>query len=202
METAVDSQTWIEIGDLISKTLDAREKYRQGPQNQRTMAATWKPIVRLLHKFPEGTFTTYDYDTVSNIDPYSEEVLATFTEIIWAFSSGPVLDELDCPQTATDYYSYYGQDLYQIWYRSEPRDQTTWVTLFSRVTNDIANYNLITTDTTSRPGLVNSPRAAMAAHAWVITNSMCGSGPASHAIATRARQLWEDRCGHFVEAEN
>ncbi|CAJ0540853.1 Ff.00g077580.m01.CDS01 [Fusarium sp. VM40] len=200
MGTAVNPQTWIEIGDLISKALDAREKYRKGPQNQRTMATTWKPIERLLHKFPEGTFTTYDYDTVSNIDPYCEEVLATFTEIIWAFSSGPVLDGLDCPQAATDYYSYFGQDLYQIWYRSS--DNSTWSTLFSRVTNDIANYSLITTDTTSRSGLVNSPRAAMAAHAWVITNSMCGSGPASHAIATKARQLWEDRCGHFVETEN
>jgi hypothetical protein len=202
METAIDPQTWTEIDGLISKALDAREKYRQGPQNQRTMAATWKPIMQLLGKFPEGTFTTYDYDTMANIDPYSEEVLATFTEIIWAFSSGPVLDGLDCPQTATDYYSYYTQDLYQVWYRSEPSEHSTWASLFRKVTNNIANYNLITTDTTPRPGLVNSPRAAMAAHAWIVTNSMCGSGPESHATAVRARQLWEDRCGHFVEMQN
>ncbi|SPJ81624.1 uncharacterized protein FTOL_09029 [Fusarium torulosum] len=202
MGTAVDPQTWIEIDGLISKALDAREKYRQGPQNQRTMAATWKPIMRLLSKFPEGTFTTYDYDTMTNIDPYSEEVLTTFTEIIWAFSSGPILNELDCPQIATDYYSYYTRDLCQIWYRSEPSDHSTWANLFRKVTNNIANYKLITTDTTSRPGLVNSPRAAMAAHAWIVTNSMCDSSPDSHAIAVRARQLWEDRCGHFVEIEN
>ncbi|KAM0432452.1 hypothetical protein ACHAQK_009677 [Fusarium lateritium] len=200
MGTDVDPQTWIEIDGLISKALDARERYRQGPQNQQTMTATWKPIMRLLHKFPGGTLTTHNYDT--NINPYSEEILATFTEIMWAFSSGPILDGLDCPQTATDYYSYFTRDLYQIWYRSEPSEKRTWASLFRKVTNDIANYDLITTDTTSRSGLVNSPRAAMAAHAWIVTNSMCGSGPVGDAIAARARQLWEDRCGHFVEIEN
>ncbi|KAI8648496.1 hypothetical protein LRP88_02269 [Fusarium phalaenopsidis] len=204
MGTALDAQAWRDIDALIRNALQARETYRTGPKNPRTMAAAWKPIMELLAKFPEGTFTKNDHKDVANINPYGKEVLTAFTEGIWAFSSGPVLDDLDCPQTATDLYSYFGQDLYQVWYNSEPepKDNSGWAALFRDVTNDAADDNLITTDTTARPGLVNSPRAAMAAHAWVITNSMCGSGEVAHAIANRARQLWERRCGPFVVAQN
>jgi hypothetical protein len=202
MDTALDAQTWKEIDALIQKALGAREAYRTGTKDARTMAAAWRPIMRLLSKFPEGTFTRNNHEEIADIDPYGREVLTAFTEGIWAISLGPVLDDLDCPQTATDLYSYFGQDLYQVWYNSEPKDHNNWAALFREVTNNIADYNLITTDTTPRSGLTNSPRAAMAAHAWVITNSMSGSSNAGHAIANNARQLWEDRCGPFVVSEN
>ncbi|KAI8711297.1 hypothetical protein NCS52_01505700 [Fusarium sp. LHS14.1] len=154
MGTALDAQAWRDIDTLIRNALQARETYRTGPKNPRTTATTWKPIMQLLAKFPEGTFTKNDHKDIANINPYGKE------------------------------------------------DNSGWAALFRDVTNDAADDNLITTDTTARPGLVNSPRAAMAAHAWVITNSMCGSGEVAHAIANRARQLWERRCGPFVVAQN
>ncbi|KAK6702048.1 hypothetical protein SNK04_011954 [Fusarium graminearum] len=202
MEASLDVQDWKDIESLIQKALGAREAYRTGTKDARAMAAAWRPIMRLLAKFPEGTFTKNNNQDIADIDPYGKEVLTTFTEGMWAFSLGPVLDDLDCPQTATDLYSYFGQDLYQVWYNSEPKDKNNWAALFQDVTNKVTDYNLITNDTTARAGLDNSPRAAMAAHAWVITNSMCGSGDVGHAIASEARQLWETRCGPFVVSHN
>jgi hypothetical protein len=202
MDTALEPKDWKDIEALIQKALGARETYRTGAKDARSMAAAWRPIMRLLTKFPEGTFTKNNHQDISDLDPYGKEVLTAFTEGMWAFSLGPVLDDLDCPQTATDLYSYFGQDLYQIWYGSEPKDKNNWAGLFRDVTNEVADYKLITLDTTARPGLGNSPRAAMAAHAWVITNSMCGSGNIGHAIASEARQLWETRCGPFEVSHN
>lgn len=200
MEIHLDVQTWKDIESLIRKALEARETYRTGSKDARATAAAWRPVMKLLAKFPEDTFSKNDNQNIVDIDPYGKEVLNAFTEGIWAFSLGPVLDDLDCPQTATDLYSYFAQDLYQVWYRSESHN--SWAALFRQVTNHVADYSLITMDTTPRPGLTNSPRAAMAAHAWVITNSMSGSDETGWAIANAARQLWEDRCGPFVVSHN
>lgn len=126
-------------------------------------------------------------------------MLVAFTEGIWAFSLGSVLHDLNCPRTTTDLYSYFAQDLYQVWYDSDGRGRT-YVTLFSEVTNSVANRGFITMDAVARPGLVNSPRAATAAHAWIITNSMHGSYELE--MIQRARELWEARCGSFVVATN
>jgi hypothetical protein len=202
MATALDAEAWKSLDTLIRKALKERETYRTGTQNGRTRTAAWKPIAQLLAKFPEGPFTKNDHRDIINIDPYGKEVLTALTEGIWAFSLGPVLDDLDCPQTATDLYSYFGQDLYQVWYHSEPRDKNIWAALFREVTNDTADDNLITKDTAVRHGLVNSPRAAMGAHAWVITNSMTGNDEHEKRIVNSARQFWEKRCGPFVVSQN
>ncbi|RGP79421.1 hypothetical protein FLONG3_2476 [Fusarium longipes] len=202
MTISLDAKTWKEIDTLIRKALEARETYRPGPRNARTMSEAWKPIMRLIAKFPDGTFTKNKHEEIADINPYGTEVLTALTECIWAFSLGPVLDDLDCPQTATDLYSYFGQDLYQVWYHSEQMETKRWASLFRDVTNDVADYRLITTDTAPRQGLTNSPRAAMAAHAWVITNAMSGSDDIGQDIADRAKRLWESRCGPFVVAWN
>ena len=196
MVILLSDQTWRDIESLIRKALSARETYRTQSQNARTSAAAWNPIMKLLFKFPENTF---NHTEVTDINPYGMEVLVAFTEGIWAFSLGPVLHDLDCPQTATDLYSYFAQDLYQVWYNTNGRGRI-YATLFSEVTNSVADYNLITMDAVTRPGLVNSPRAAMAAHAWIITNSMHGSH--EWEMTQRARELWEARCGSFVVATN
>ncbi|KAJ4024658.1 hypothetical protein NW766_000898 [Fusarium irregulare] len=201
MAISPPDQTWRDIDVLIRRALGTREAYRQHSQNVRTSAAAWRPIMKLLSKFPENTF---NHPEVSDISPYGKEVLVAFTNVIWAFSLGPVLEDLDCPQTATDLYSYFVQDLYQVWYNTdlEGRERATYSALLSEVTNDLANHNLITRDTTVRPGLVNSPRAAMAAHAWIVTNAMHGSGEVDKIVVRRAKELWEARCGSFVVATN
>ena len=201
MAIFLPDQTWRDIESLIRKALSAREAYRQHSQNVRTSAAAWRPIMKLLSKFPENTF---NHPEVSDISPYGKEVLVAFTNVIWAFSLGPVLEDLDCPQTATDLYSYFVQDLYQVWYNTdlEGKERATYSALFSEVTNDLANHSLITRDTTVRPGLVNSPRAAMAAHAWIVTNAMHGSGEVDKIVVRRAKELWEARCGSFVVTTN
>ncbi|RBR08368.1 uncharacterized protein FIESC28_10273 [Fusarium coffeatum] len=196
MAIFLPDQTWRDIESLIREALSARETYRTQAQNARTSAAAWKPVMKLLSKFPENTF---NHTEVTDINPYGREVLVAFTEGIWAFSLGPILHDLDCPQTATDLYSYFAQDLYQVWYNTDGRGRT-YATLFSEVTNSVADYNLITMDAVARQGLVNSPRAAMAAHAWIITNAMHGNN--DWEMIQRARELWEARCGPFVVATN
>jgi len=71
--------------------------------------------MKLFSKFPENTF---NHTEISDMSPYGKEELVAFTETISAFSLGPVVDDLDCPQTATDLYSYFAKDLYQVWYNT------------------------------------------------------------------------------------
>ncbi|RFN47638.1 hypothetical protein FIE12Z_8095 [Fusarium flagelliforme] len=192
MTISLPDETWRDIDNLIRGALSAREAYRKHSHNVRTSAAAWRPIMKLLSKFPENTF---NHNEVADISPYGRELLVAFTNGMWAFSLGPVLDGLDCPQTATDLYSYFVQDLYQVWYNTdwEGRGRSDYATLFSEVTNDLADWNLTTRDTAIRPGLTNSPRAAMAAHAWIVTNAMHMSGEVDRNIVQRAKELWETR---------
>lgn len=85
--------------------MNVREVYRKTASKDAKTGAL-KLTRKLLAKFPEGTFTK-DHSAVIDAEQYSKSTLIALTEAIWAFSLGPVLDDLGCPQTATDLYSYF-----------------------------------------------------------------------------------------------
>ena len=190
MAASLDPATLREIEKLISESLGMQEKYRQHEFGRPFSAVKiWAPLSRAITLFPDGTFTT-DHSVNDSFQPYGKEALLAQTEVIWAFSNGSTLPDLDCPQKAVDLYQYFCWDLYQFWHRGS----SGFKDLCSDVTNNLADWRLITHDTTSREGLENSPRAGMAAHAFIVTNGMT----ADEEEVGEAKRKWESRCGSFT----
>lgn len=192
----LDAAEWSRIDTLLRKSLAAREACRANPHNARAVHQAWQPISRILDLFREESFTKTNHLELTDVSPYGQGALTALTDIIWAFSNGPVTEQLDCPQTAVDLYAYFARDLYNVWLQANSRREGgDMARLFRTVTNELADWTLITSDDTARPGLSNSPRRGMAAHAWVMTNSMV-LHHSEEVVA--AKRLWEERCGVFT----
>ncbi|KAG7132042.1 hypothetical protein HYQ45_009492 [Verticillium longisporum] len=192
----LDAAEWSRIDTLLRKSLAAREACRANPHNARAVHQAWQPISRILDLFREESFTKTNHLELTDVSPYGQGALTALTDIIWAFSNGPVTEQLDCPQTAVDLYAYFARDLYNVWLQANSRREGgDMARLFRTVTNELADWTLITSDDTARPGLSNSPRRGMAAHAWVLTNSMV-LHHSEEVVA--AKRLWEERCGVFT----
>lgn len=178
------------IEKFISGSLRMLVKYRQHEFGRPSSAVKiWAPLSRAISLFPDGTFTT-DHSAKDVFEPYGKEAVLAQTEVLWAFSNGAMLPDLDCPQRAADLYQWFCQDLYHFW----PRGGSGFNRLISNVTDNLADWRLITHDTTLREGLENSPRAGMAAHAFVVTNAMTRDRLA----VEEAKRRWESRCGSFT----
>ncbi|KAH8694347.1 hypothetical protein BGZ61DRAFT_451835 [Ilyonectria robusta] len=195
MAATLDLATLQRIEELIEKSLGAREQYRANPSSK-TIAEFWRYLGQALSLFPEGTFKDNVLDP-ANLNPYESEMIIAQTEAIWAFSNGTQTDDLDCPQRAVDLYSGFAKDLYNFWYY-KATGKNAFANLCHTVTNTLTNWSLITQDTRRRQGLQNSPRAGMAAYAFVITNSMIGDWT----IRNQTKQLWAERCGTFTVVQD
>ncbi|KAF3359767.1 hypothetical protein VdG1_01965 [Verticillium dahliae VDG1] len=164
----LDAAEWSRIDTLLRKSLAAREACRANPHNARAVHQAWQPISRILDLFREESFTKTNHLELTDVSPYGQGALTALTDIIWAFSNGPA---------------------------NSRREGGDMARLFRTVTNELADWTLITSDDTARPGLSNSPRRGMAAHAWVMTNSMV-LHHSEEVVA--AKRLWEERCGVFT----
>jgi hypothetical protein len=182
-----------EIDALISKCLRVREQFRRHgtPATSKVCA----PVLQSAALFPDGTF---EHNPVSDLEPYGKNLLRMQTEVIWAFSSGTPTEDLDCPQRAADFYLYFTQDLCNNWYYSTEKQQSEFASLYRDITNDEANRSLITQDSIPREGNTNSPRAAIAASAFILTNPMTFD----RKIRDKAEKQWVDRCGGFITYKN
>jgi hypothetical protein len=193
MAADLSLETLKEIDALISKCLGVREQFRQ--HGTLAINKVCAPVLQSAALFPDGTF---EHNPVLDFETYGENLLRMQTEGIWAFSYGTRTEDLDCPQKAADFYLYFTQDLYNNWYSSTGKQRSKFASLYRDITNDKANWSLITQDTTPREGNTNSPRAAIAASAFILTNSMTSN----REICDKAEKLWVDRCGGFITYMN
>lgn len=202
---ALPLKTLEKIEDLIAKSNGARLEYRKththgSPVNGKLAQKVWMLVVKAASLFPEGTFKN---GTEVNIDPYGEGLILLTTEVIWAFSSGPASKTLDCPQRAADHYQFFGEDLYNRRLHIA-KISSAEVAKFDRmimtITDVKASWKLITADAKPRPGLANSPRAAIGAFAFRITNAIIYSQNSQ--VVNESQKLWIARCGKFTFVQN
>ncbi|KAK4460890.1 hypothetical protein QBC42DRAFT_347629 [Cladorrhinum samala] len=202
---ALPIATLEKIEDLIAKSNGARLEYRKAhnhgtPVNAKLAQKISMLVAKAASLFPEGTFKN---GTEVDIDPYGEGLIRLTTEVIWAFSSGPASKTLDCPQRAADHYQIFGDDLYNRHLHianSSRVESAKFDSMIMSVTDKKASWKLITADEKPRPGLVNSPRAAIGAFAFRITNAIIYSQKSP--TVDESQKLWVARCGKFTFMEN
>ncbi|KAF2758704.1 hypothetical protein EJ05DRAFT_476017 [Pseudovirgaria hyperparasitica] len=182
------------IDDYVTSALQARAALRYNKADEKALLNLRKALYRahqLLNIAHDVTEATED------------DLLQYHIELPWAYSSavGNPAVPGDCAQMGADHYSALCQELYDA-FSNPGKDTLVSDTAFGEkvihITNNVANYTLVTADVVKRTGRKNAPRGQIAALAWACTNSMSKRGEKA---VEDAEKLWVQRCGQFTKEE-
>ncbi|KAH8880487.1 hypothetical protein GQ53DRAFT_833231 [Thozetella sp. PMI_491] len=176
------------VYEYITKSIGQLKDARQKGSNFKKEGLFVKNLIKATSLFPEGTFV----DLESDISFFQKNSLRLQTELCWALSKLPATDDFDSAQMGQMAYEGLLHEYYQK-RLSDDNGGLEFMFMCKHVTNNEANWELITEDTTKRPNMVIGPRAGIGRIAFMFSNAINFGGGEDFG----AKVLWVQRCGDF-----
>lgn len=176
------------ITDSIGLLQDARDHGFDQKKQHKFIGVLNKAVAL----FPADKFQGLD----DELGFYQANSLCLQTELCWALSSLPPQKDHNWSQMGVSAYEGLQLQLYNWWLSlsSDRAQQAAFVQMSTHVTNQVANWKLITTDDVKEDNLKNSPRKGMGRVAFMMTHAVVSGYPR---LEQEVRNLWVQRCGEF-----